>query len=90
MPQHVSASSIRVSTSHPPPLPSSTRWNNRMYLYAPSEGVAHVRLLKRFSFPLRLLFIASTRGLARIFEIKGGVFNLIREGMFSKSSGAHG
>lgn len=90
------SSSIRV---YPPlslsPLPSCTRWNNRIYLYAPSEGVAHVRLLKRFhpeyilhppSLHSRFLFVlfSSRRHVASLAVsfsklTRGGVFNLIRE-----------
>lgn len=77
------------------PLPSCTRWNNRIYLYAPSEGVAHVRLLKRFhpeyilhppSLHSRFLFVlfSSRRHVASLAVsfsklTRGGVFNLIRE-----------
>lgn len=90
------SSSIRV---YPPlslfPLPSCTRWNNRIYLYAPSEGVAHVRLLKRFhpeyilhppSLHSRFLFVlfSSRRHVASLAVsfsklTRGGVFNLIRK-----------
>lgn len=76
------------------PLPSCTRWNNRIYLYAPLEGVAHVRLLKRFhpeyihppSLHSRFLFVlfSSRRHVASLAVsfsklTRGGVFNLIRE-----------